>query len=213
MFNYQVRLLHLNVQSISNKLTLLEVLACKYRVDILCLSEHWVMNRSSDFLTLPGFEKTSLLGVDVEPTRVFTNSKGITSKSLIDYLVTNLKPECYVRDLLKIRISDHYAHLSSFTLASTNFERPSSCTGRLSTDYSLVCLKDALEMFDWHEVYDLANDVDAAFNLFYAVFLSLFEECCPIRTLKSRIRGSHYARTWLTDEIIKLKKQLNDYSW
>ncbi|KAL3279170.1 hypothetical protein HHI36_016684 [Cryptolaemus montrouzieri] len=149
-----------------------------------------------------------LLGVDVEPT----NSKGITSKSLIDYLVTNLKPEIYVRYLLKIRISDHYAQLLSFTLASTNFECPSSCTGKISTDYSLEYLKDALETFDWHVVYDLANDVDAAFNLFYAVFLKLFEECYSIRTQKPQKRDSHYVRTWLTHEMIELEKKLNEYS-
>ncbi|KAL3290320.1 hypothetical protein HHI36_023664 [Cryptolaemus montrouzieri] len=148
---------------------------------ILCgyFNEDYLKSSKKKLILSDLFDSSQLLGVDVEPTRVFTNSKRITTKSLIDYLVTDLKPECYVRDLLKIRISDHYGQLLSFTLASTNFKPPSNCTGRISTDYSLECLRDALEMFDWHVVYDLANDIDAAFNLFFAVFSSLFEECCP----------------------------------
>ncbi|KAL3290329.1 hypothetical protein HHI36_023673 [Cryptolaemus montrouzieri] len=84
-------------------------------------------------------------------------------------------------------------HNSSDDTIEIAFVNESMVLSRTSTA-SLECLKDALQMFDWHVVYGLANDVDAALNLFHAVFLNLFEECCPIRTLKPRKRRSHYAR-------------------
>lgn len=54
--NIELSILHLNVQCLSNKVNLLEVLSQRLKVNILCIDEHWLSNEKLLNTFLGNFE-------------------------------------------------------------------------------------------------------------------------------------------------------------
>lgn len=131
------------------------------------------INRMKSLLSAYSFEI-----VFDEYTRITSNTR-----TCIDNVLTNFKG-VYSKNVLYTSISDHLGLEFSFTKNISNKKSPRPNT-RIFSANNINVFKLKLKSQDWKEVYFTAeNNVDKQWNIFMDIFLKLFYECFPLKSVR-----------------------------
>lgn len=147
-----------------------------------------------------------------EPTRIFTNIKGVTSVSTIDYMITSFDSanyECYVLDPL---LSDHKGHYLTLQVNLLS-ESPDTNTFpsikiRDICNSNLNNLYFQLNNVDWGSYYKL-TDVNEVCKTFIENIKWALEVCCPLIYIKD-MSQRYLANKWYTSDVALLHNKLKE---
>lgn len=106
-------------------------------------------------------------------------------------------------------MNDVSGHLPVFMVYDLNCELSKTVRSeyyrRVITDQLIIALKNELASQNWESIY-LLCDVDAAFNAFLDIFITLYNKHCPIK--KCTIR-KHIKTPWITKGLANSCKKKN----
>ena len=145
----------------------------------------------------------SFLPKIVKPTRITPNTA-----TLIDNIFTNNHDD--VNSFITITdISDHFPTVISTKL---NFRKNQSVNSepiykRSFSDGNINNLKQKLSLVKWNELLD-GEDADEDYNKFIEVFMSLYDECIPLRKIKPNKRKDPIY-PWITKGLLNSIKTKN----
>lgn len=146
------------------------------------------------------------------PTRVFTNLKGKTTTSQIDYIITNSNHDELENEILETHFSDHKALLLKFWMREPrtgNKSNKKSHSYRDCSKNNLIRLSRMAVDANFEEVYRCA-DINSAFECFVEVISGLIDECCPLRKSVTHPKLSH---GWITPNVKMASRELKDLHW
>ena len=163
-------ILHVNVQSLTNKIELLEILTQRRKLDILCLSEHWMSSEQLSLCTIPGYQLVSAFcrkdhihgGVAIfTHANILGKTKSITTSQFCKEFIF----ECVA---IEIRINN-----KKFALATIY----RSCSFNSLSDFHLFIniFNDFLGLLsDKYEGYIICGDLNVDFlnNSSYKTYLT-----------------------------------------
>lgn len=145
----------------------------------------------------------SLYPMITRPSRITSHSA-----TIIDNIFTNVLGNLTTSGLLISDISDH---LPVFTLFDCELKKMENSTQMLykreKNEQSINGLIFSLSIQDWSPVYNEV-DVDKSYDTFLDIFMSLYDEHCPVKELLKKSKRNK--SPWLTKGIINACKKKNN---
>lgn len=180
---------------------------------ILCgdLNINHLINSTQKDMLSDLLQRYNLKCQNVEPTRIFTNKNGVTSKAKIDYILTNISQEMYNETVKNLNIADHLANVISINV---NYKSPltnKKITFRNLCANNLSCLQNYLTTETFQPVYEHRNDIDGTFKAFLNILLYALELCCP--TQSKTIIQPRNNKSWVSSKIVDMGRELKNLFW
>lgn len=137
------------------------------------------------------------------PTRIFTNTAGVTSATLIDNIFTNDITANIISGVAVTDLSDHFPIFVTKRHSRPNSLNPNSLPKkcRQFKPNNIKGLTNALSLVDWNFVISTL-DPDEAYNKFNDKLTKLLDIHCPLKT-KCTSKRSTPKKPWITKGLIK----------
>ena len=166
-----------------------------YNINILNADNHADTHDFTDSLF-----SFSLLPTITKPTGVTA-----TSATLIDNIFTSFTDSDQVfNGILYTDISDHFP-IFHIDYSNTAIEKPILFKRRMYTDNNKNKFSQMMAGEDWSAVINNQNPQEA-YTLFFNSFTRIYNECFPVRLIKS---GYKTRKPWLSDSLKKSIKKKN----
>lgn len=151
-----------------------------------------------------------------KPTRIFTNKNGITTKTAIDYMVTNLSKGMCNCDLIDLNLADHLAQRLIINCKLLN-ESNSNDDNSIKTKRNLCAenvyeFRYLLQKCNWVDTYN-ESSVDGAFDTFFNELNWCFNVACPMKNVIIKKRDNADTTRWVNQDIKNSSKQLKTFYW
>lgn len=127
-----------------------------------------------------------------------------TTKSKIDYIITNRQQSDFKAEVLPCQFSDHMS-IAYKTYIGCNNQNGLYGFRRLGSESSFARFFDYLAGETWEEVYRMEGP-DGGLDVFLAKFMLFYNECFPRKCVKLK-RGDC---RWVTSEVKRAKQKLMD---
>lgn len=151
------------------------------------------------------------LGITSEDaTRVYTNKRGITSSTKIDYILTNVHRDLVTAKVVDSHIGDHRTIILSFACpVLKSVEHTIFRTFRCLSETNLENLSSMAASVCFDGIYREAN-IERAFEFFYLMLQNILDTTCPIVQKRCPIspKGG-----WISKEVRQSSRKLKDLHW
>jgi hypothetical protein len=134
-----------------------------------------------------------------KPTRVTSQTS-----TLLDYVITNLKPHQFTADLIDGCISDHFAQFIDINASLKTAFIKTTKEIRLTSDKNIVTLVEFLKNENWSTVYS-SIDSESKWNVFLNIFQDFFIKSCPLKKITYQVNKP---RQKFNNELNNLKEQV-----
>ncbi|XP_050507785.1 uncharacterized protein LOC126885309 [Diabrotica virgifera virgifera] len=147
-----------------------------------------------------------------EPTRIFTDKNGKTSKSKLDYFLTNW-PHQYKETTKDFVLGDHLG--LEVLLIDAKAETGQDKTGQNVTFRNLshsnvLNLQSSFSTEYFKEVYEFLDDVNLTFETFLRVLTYHIDISCP---MTSKIIRNEPKNSWVTNDTVQEGNDLRILFW
>ena len=161
------------------------------------------------------FDSFRLCVTTTEPTRICTYSNGHTSKSILDYVATNIPNNAYECTIFNPHLSDHLGHRFIFKIFNnfsnpTDYESNNIFCRNLSKD-SLALLSNFVMSRNWGFIISSSVDGDTRWMQFTEHILYCLNCCCPYKYIK--IKKSQSGSDWYNINLSHMKTELDKIYW
>lgn len=152
-----------------------------------------------------------------EPTRIQTNRHGMTTRSCIDFMVSNI--EEYGVSVVDLSLSDHLALMLKCRgslgepLSIINDNKDPSIIKYKFSNRNLDLFRYHLGAADWSELYN-SSCIDGRFRQLMLILSGCLEVSCRVSSANySGYRCKGPDKTWITDEIKSKSQDLKNLFW
>lgn len=172
--------------------------ASRYRYDLILGGDFNVnllapSTITTEFLNL--LEANNLSNVIHCPTHITASYS-----SLLYLFLTNIELDHVSAGTINCAVSDHLPIYFILKKASVNRKRRHTMPYQIITQVTLTRFRNLVANKVWEDVYR-ANDAESAYNIFFAKFEAIYNECFPVKMFK---QGRKAQKPWVSKECIKM---------
>ncbi|KAK9891751.1 hypothetical protein WA026_016548 [Henosepilachna vigintioctopunctata] len=171
--NQRMKIMHFNIQGVTNKIEALENPTSHLKTDVICLSEHWLHEKNKGLYQMENRRLAS--GYNRQQHQhggvcIYIN-EGILYSEISE--IKNFSNEM-TNEVCAIYLSEQNLVVLSF-YAAKNIE----------------IFKRSLLEEDWHEVINMKN-ANKKFEVFLNIFCLQLNNCCPLRSFTQSRKFDYY---------------------
>ena len=170
-----------------------------FNINLLNIEKHSLSNKFLDIFLENGYYP-----LITHPTRITSNSA-----TLIDNIYTNVLNKNISSGLFITDISDHLPNFQItyelLVTKDTNDQHLKSYLIRDISDERLSEFKHKISNIQWDNILN-GNNPNSQYNDFIEVFQKIYNDCFPLKELKT---SKHIDKKWMTNSLINACKKKN----